>query len=64
MVTKQKEQILQIFESVEEQAEYHYQQLARLTPVQHLANGVANIKRIYAEQLRENHSIDVNLRFD
>jgi hypothetical protein len=64
MVTEQEEQVLQSFESVEEQAEYHYRQLAKLTPVQHLANGVANIKRIFTEQLRENHSIDGNLRFD
>ncbi|TAE79082.1 MAG: hypothetical protein EAY81_11715 [Bacteroidetes bacterium] len=64
MVNKQENQMLQSFESVEEQAEYHCQQLAKLTPVQHLTSGVANIKRIFAEQLCENNSIDDTLQFD
>lgn len=44
---------ISFFSSISEQEEEHYKWLASLTPEQHLQNAVANIKRIYAQELSE-----------
>jgi hypothetical protein len=59
--TAQASNSMHFFQSNEEEQLDHYKWLASLTPLQHLENGTKNIKRIYAEELRSNPSIEPNL---
>lgn len=55
---------ISFFSSIQQQEEEHYKWLASLTPVQHLQNAVANIKRIYAKELSEQTTPSKELRFE
>ncbi len=53
-----------IFNSHVEMEEENYKWLASLTPEQHLQNATALIKRIFAEDLKNNPRIGNKLYFD
>ncbi len=57
------EKTLKIFNSLQEQEDDNYKWLASLTPVQHLQNGTANIKRIFSHELKKKPGIGTNLTF-
>jgi hypothetical protein len=43
----------QLFDSMEEQQEFHAKEIAKRNPVEHLAYALINIKRIYADRLND-----------
>ena len=51
-----------IFKSFEEADEYHYRQLALLTPEEHLSNAVRWIKLLYKEDLEKHPELGTNFR--
>ena len=51
-----------IFKSFEEADEYHYGQLALLSPQEHLSNAVKWIKRLYQQDLKRNPELGTNFR--
>lgn len=53
-----------IFSSMTEMEEDNYRWLATLTPEQHLQNAIVLIKRIYAEDLKKNPKLGIDLIID
>ncbi len=51
------------FNSLKEQEMDNYKWLASLSPIEHMQYGVENIKRIFADELRANPSLGVDLTF-
>ncbi len=51
-----------VFKSFEEADEFHYRQLAMLTPQEHLSNALQWIKRLYADDLKKNPGLGTNFR--
>ena len=62
--SESKKKEMYFFKSFEEEQEAHYKWLASLSEVEHLANAVKNIKRIYAKELRENPELGTNFIVD
>lgn len=59
-----KKKSIHFFSSFEDMEEDNYKWLAALTAEQHLQNAVANIKRIFADELRRNPRTRTKLYFD
>jgi hypothetical protein len=55
---------IKIFDSFEAAEDEHYSWLASLTPEQHLANAVKLIKRVYANELKNNPKLGKNFSID
>ncbi|MEO5571437.1 MAG: hypothetical protein ABIT08_05170 [Bacteroidia bacterium] len=58
------ENTIHFFSSFEEQENDNYKWLATLTPVEHLQNATALIKRIFADDLKQHPVIGYNLIID
>ncbi|MCX6290962.1 MAG: hypothetical protein NT126_04290 [Bacteroidetes bacterium] len=56
--------VMHFFSSLEDMEADNYQWLATLTPEQHLKNATALIKRIFADDLKKNPTIGIQLSFD
>lgn len=61
---KANESTFKIFNSFQEQENDNYKWLASLTPVEHLQNATALIKRIFADSLKQNPTLGTNLTID
>ncbi len=62
--TPESNRTVKFFSSFEEMEDDNYKWLATLTPEQHLQNATANIKRIFAEDLKKNPRIGNKIIFE